>query len=720
MLRNKSKIVKNSTKRNIIKMMMLLFCLVSLPHYTMAIEAVSLTDTKSTFQPNDKVAVEFDFTGTAPQASSFVIQAPEPSIVVDFPSSNSALKQSNKLVDMGIVSGINVVEADGRTRAVIELKKELTKKDYTITRLPNNKGVVVTVKSVVFDKTPQGVLYSSSKPPVPQPYAIRGVDFRRSEGGGGKFVIKLSSPNVNVNVQEKGGVVTADFMQTFLPNRLQRRLDVTDFATPVRNIDLNMRGPVAEVRMYSKPPYHHLAYQMGDVFIIEVRPLTDDQRRDLEKSHNVYSGQRISLNFQDIKVRAVLQLLAEFTGLNIITSDSVKGSVTLRLKSVPWDQAMDIILKSQGLTQRNYGNNIVMIGPSDEITTREKAELQSEQAVDELQPLHQELIQLNYAKADDMAKLLKSEDVSLLSDRGGVSVDTRTNSMWVQDIQQRLEQVREFVKKLDVPVRQVLIKERIINVQAQDEKDLGIAWGITRPPDIMGTGTGANIMRNLSTMDPVTIANTSSGVPYTQRLNLDLPASSVGTAGGAASLGVALARLGGNVFLDMEISALETEGNAEIIASPSVITSNQQQASIEQGVEIPYQQASSSGATSVSFKKAVLSLTVTPQITPDDKVILTLAVNQDTVGQIFNGVPSIDTRKVQSQVLVNSGETIVIGGVYEDTKQSTITRIPFFGNLPVVGRFFRHTDFKDQRHELLIFITPKIIKDSLMAAEEQQ
>ncbi len=685
--------------------------IVGLVVFTQFAYAVSLIKTTFSAKSNDVVKITLDFDGTVTLPSSFVIQTPQPSIVVDFPNVTNKLKSADELIDLGLANNLLAVQAQNRTRLVINLKQMITKKDFRISQPAGHKNqVIIAINGVITENTAKGIRYQGRRPPVLQPYQIDGIDFRRNEKGGGKIVIKTSSPNVNVNVEEKGQVVVADFMKTSVPRRLQRRLDVRDFDTPVQYIQLQPYGRSTRITVNAKGLYQHLVYQMGNTFIINIRPLTENEKKSLAKKSKLYSGERISLNFQDIRVRSVLQLLAEFTGLNVVVSDSVSGNITLRLKDVPWDQALDIVLKTQGLAERRVGN-VILIAPQEEIAARERQELEADQQVADLAPIQSELIQVNYANAAEVAALLTGESSSILSDRGTVSVDERTNTLWVQDTATKLAEVKAFIKQLDVPVKQVIIKSRIVNVEKTFNSDIGVDFGLTRGR-VTGTLTGSNELSQTG-VNAVPVEQ----VPINQRLGVNLPATGVGTSNGAASIGVALARLGSGTLLDLELSALETEGGVEIISSPTVITSNQQQALIEQGVEIPYQQATSSGATTVAFKKAVLSLQVTPQITPDNRIILTLQVNQDTAGEEVLGTPSINTREVQTQVLVDSGETIVLGGIYEQEKRNSVLRVPFLGSLPIVGRLFRRTTSQNDRRELMIFITPKIIKQQLAAPE---
>lgn len=423
-----------------------------------------------------------------------------------------------------------------------------------------------------------------------------------------------------------------------------------------------------------------------------------------QRKKNVFTGKHISLNFQNISIRAVLQLIAEFTHINIVVSDKVQGNITLQLHDIPWDQALDIILTTQGLDKRQTGN-VILIDTKASLDIMEEQQLKSQQVIQKLEPIHSELLQVNYAKAVDIAMLIKDRQNSLLSEQGKISADIRTNTIWVQDSNTKVEEVKKLVKQLDVPVKQVLIEARIVEVTKDFARDLGLRWGISKPKQLSGTLVGANQMQQGTSP-----ANVN---PYTQRLNLDLVAAPI--AGMTpASVGIALAKLGDNILLDLELSALESEGRAELISSPRLITTNQQPATIDSGQEIPYQESTSSGATAVAFKKAVLSLRVTPQITPDSKILMDLKINQDTTStQLFNGVPAILTKEIQTNVLVSNGQTIVLGGIYQQDKSRTINRIPFLGQLPVVGNLFKNTQISLTNDELLIFITPKIITNSL-------
>jgi len=453
--------------------------------------------------------------------------------------------------------------------------------------------------------------------------------------------------------------------------------------------------------------YDYIAYQSDNQFTIEVRGLTKKEAEELKKDEFGYLGERLSLNFQDIEVRSVLQLIADFTGINIVVSDTVGGSLTLRLKNVPWDQALDIILKTKGLAMRQTGN-VMLIAPSEEIAAREKLELEAQKQIEELEPLYAEFIQVNYAKAADIATLLKSEETTLLSSRGKATIDDRTNTLLVQDTAAKLAEVRNLVARLDIPIRQVLIESRIVIANNDFARDIGVTFGLSKRTtfDDDHILVAGGKLAGDTKFDPITGFESPAG-SGAEGLMVDLP-----VIGATSSFGLAIGKLGSHL-LQMELTAMEAEGHGEVISSPRVLTSNQKPAFIKSGVEIPYQEASSSGATSVSFKEAVLSLRVTPQITPDDRIIMDLQVNKDSVGTVYLGVPSIDTNEVTTQVLVDNGETLVLGGIYEQDKGENIDRVPFFGELPLVDWLFTKKLNRDEKSELLIFVTPKIVREDV-------
>ncbi|MBT8112146.1 MAG: type IV pilus secretin PilQ family protein, partial [Gammaproteobacteria bacterium] len=541
--------------------------------------------------------------------------------------------------------------------------------------------------------------------------SISNVDFRRGEDGAARIVVNLSNPKIPINLSEQGGRVIVDFANTSLPSNLRKRWDVVDFATPVKLFETFADG--ANTRMIISPDsskeFEHLAYQSDNQYVVEVRELPEEVVEQRKK--DVFEGERLSLNFQDIEVRSVLQLIADFTNLNMVVSDAVSGNLTLRLKNVPWDQALDIILKTKGLGKRENGN-VIYVAPSEEIAAREKLELEAQQQVQELAPLRSEFIQVNYARASDLAALLKSSDNSLLSERGNVTVDDRTNNLLVQDTALKLNEIRRLVERLDVPVKQVLIESRIVIANDDFSKSLGVRFGVSnRDANTGGSDDDFDaIAGNLEGTDDALNGGT---IALGDRLNVDLPAAAA-----TGSIALALAKLPLGLLLDLELSAAQAESRAEVISTPRVIASNQTTARIEQGTEIPFQSATSSGATDVEFKKAVLSLEVTPQITPDDRVSMKLLVTNDSIGALvpsgFGGtIPSIDTNEVETDVLVDNGQTIVLGGVYQQDTSNSVSRVPFFADLPFVGVLFRNSSVVDNKSELLVFITPKIISEQL-------
>ncbi|MGB5337786.1 MAG: type IV pilus secretin PilQ [Gammaproteobacteria bacterium] len=636
--------------------------------------------------PGNKTQITMTLSKPAPAPLSFTIDNPA-RIALDFANTRNGLSQRSQAIGIGMAESLTAVEAKGRTRVIVNLVSMVPYEAHTV----GNK-VVLTVQnagsemSAVQQAAVAGTTGGGTK-------QISNVDFRRGEKGAGRVIVTLTDPSIPVDLKQEGGKVVVDFYRAQLPQELSRRLDVLDFATPVKSVDTYVKGENVHMVITPMGEYEYLAYQTDNQFTIEVRALTKEEAEAKKKDELGFSGERLSLNFQDIEVRSVLQLIADFTGINIVVSDTVGGSLTLRLKNLPWDQALDIILKTKGLGMRQTGN-VMLIAPSEEIAAREKLELEAQKQIEELEPLYSEFVQVNYAKATDIAGLLKSADTTLLSDRGRVAIDERTNTLLVQDTANKLVEIRQLVAKLDIPVRQVLIESRVVIANNDFSRDLGVKFGFskfTEYDDDHFVGIGGTQLSNPTSLD--------------QGLIVDLP-----VIGSSSTLALAVGKIGSHL-LQLELSAMESEGQGEVISSPRVLTSNQKAAFIESGVEIPYQQATSSGATSVSFKKAVLSLNVTPQITPDDRIIMDLVVNKDSVGDIFLGVPSIDTNEVSTQVLVDNGETLVLGGIYEQTKAHEVDRTPFFGELPLVDWLFKTTIDVDEKSELLIFVTPKIVKE---------
>ena len=517
-----------------------------------------------------------------------------------------------------------------------------------------------------------------------------------------------------------------------MPRNLIRRLDVGDFGTPVRFVDTFEQGGNARIVVEPRGIWEYSAYQTDTQFIVEVKPVKEDPNKLIQGSAPGYSGEKLSLNFQNVEVRAVLQVIADFTGLNIITSDTVGGNLTLRLKDVPWDQALDIILQAKGLSKRKNGN-VVLIAPTDELAAKEKLQLEAQAAVSDLEPVRTESFALSDAKAEDLKKLLSDKDQKILSKRGSATIDERTNTLFVQDAGGRLEEARRLIQQLDVPVRQVLIEARIVIADDKWGRQLGARFGTqsafnTRNYNLGVSGTAADTITPVGG-NPASRGSASlvfpGGTPQgafntvqniglvpigaqPEQLNVNLP-----VVGAAGSLALSILNLGSGNLVNVEISALEADNRGKVVSSPRVITADKKKAVISQGTEIPYLTASASGATTISFKPAVLELAVTPRITPDDRIVMDLEVKKDAVGQIFAGVPSVDTKRVSTQVLVDNGDTIVLGGIFEQTTRTTVDKVPLLGDLPLVGYLFKRTAKQDDKTELLIFVTPKIVKDTL-------
>ena len=666
--------------------------------------------------PGNRVQVTLTMKDKASKPLSFTIDNPA-RIALDFPHTKSHLKKRYQPIDVGAAKSATAIEAQGRTRVVLNLVEMVPFK----TQVRGNKVIVTLQDSNAEAGQPMassGQAGSAQSGAGSHQAAAQGSDtienigFHRGAHGEGRVVVKLSNPAIPVDMNQQGQKIIVHFFNAKLPKKLQRRLDVTDFATPVTTVDAYQQGK--NVRMVITPTgtFEQLAYQADNTFTVEVKPTTKAQKEAKKKAKFQYTGQKLSLNFQDIDVRSVLQLLADFTGINIVVSDTVKGKLTLRLKNVPWDQALDIILKTKGLAKRRTGN-VMLIAPSEEIAAREKLELKSKKQIQELAPLESEYIQVNYAKASDIAKLIKSKGGakgnSMLSSRGSISVDSRTNTLLVQDTADQLEKIRKLVARLDVPVRQVLIESRVVIANNDFARDLGAKLGLSHQESISKNYYGVlagGLPGDLKVGNQVVGIENPAG-SGNESLMVDLPVSNP-----TGAVDLLVGRIGHDL-LRLELNAMQSEGRGQVISSPRVITSNQKKATIESGVEIPYQQASSSGATSVSFKKASLSLAVTPQITPDDRIIMDLNVHKDSVGQVYNGVPAINTKQVNTQVLVDNGETVVLGGIYEQTRSHEADKVPFFGDLPGVGILFRTTRNVDNNKELLIFVTPKIVKQSL-------
>ena len=658
------------------------------------------------------VKIVFSFDEAAIEPRSFVIDSPA-RIAFDFAGTENKLKQRNIRVGIGNIQSIISASSKDRTRVVLNLLRateystELNGKEVTVILAGSGSESGEVLTRNVIGPTSTGSASGGVK-------GITNVDFKRGDKGAGRIIIDLTSTAISTDVWRDADTVNVEFLNAQLPTELQRRLEVGDFATPVSFIDTVQDGTNIRMTIKTSGEFEHLAYQTDNIYTIEVQPISREEIEEKRKAKFGFNGDRLSLNFQDIEVRSVLQLLADFTGLNLVVSDSVEGNLTLRLKNVPWDQAMDIILKTKGLAQRKSGN-VILVAPSDEITAREKLELESRKQVEELERLETVYLKVNYAKALDIAELLNQKDNSILSPRGSVSVDERTNTLLVKDTLSSLGNVRELLSQLDITVRQVLIESRVVIANDDFSKELGVRFGVSH--DSFGTSTSGSGISTAGTLGPgggtTGLINSTGNTisTTTDRLNVNLPLQNP-----AGTFALALAKLPLGTLLEMELSAAQIEGRGEVVSSPRIITADGHQARIEQGVEIPYLELKDGDAT-LKFRKAVLSLEVTPQITPDNNIIMDLDVHKDSVGEnvsFGSGLfaPSIDTREVQSQLLVRNGQTVVLGGIYETTQSTQVTRVPFFSDLPIIGNLFKSSITQDDRSELLIFVTPKILQGS--------
>ena len=631
-------------------------------------------------------------------------------IAFDFANTVNALGRASEDIGQGELRSMNIVQGADRTRLVLNLRRPV---GHEATLEGNT--LVITLAEAPLAQTPSGAVAHFAEGRQDVKHAVRDVDFRRGRGGEGRVVVDLSDTTTGIDIRVQGQNIIVDFLRTSLPENLRRRLDVLDFGTPVNTVSTFQQGENVRMVIEPKGQWEHNAYQSDTQFVLEVKPITADPARAAAQKGR-YTGERLSLNFQNVEVRAVLNVIADFTDLNIITSDTVTGNITLRLKDVPWDQALEIILQTRGLDSRRSGN-VIWIAPRDELATREKLALEAANQISDLEQTRTESFQMNYQKAADVQKLLSDPTQRILSKRGSAVVDARTNTLFVQDTPSRLEDVRALIAKIDVPARQVMIEARIVEASDTFSRNLGsrIALndrqtqghrilGQPSPRVVVGGGLASEGFMTGQIRDiPNFFGDTT---------NVNLPALGLNNFG-AGQISLILFNSSSTRFLNLELSALEADGKGKIIASPRVLTADQVEAMIEQGTEIPYQTATSSGATALSFRKAVLSLKVKPQITPEGNVIMTLDVNKDQPGQQVPGGVQINTKHVKTEVLVENGGTVVIGGIYEQNDRTDVTKIPLLGDIPVLGYLFRNTTNSSNKTELLIFITPRVVNERL-------
>ena len=673
--------------------------------------------------PGDRIQIQLRMSGAPAKPAVFTTSNPA-RIALDFPNTRVSMAKTSVKVGVGAITSVNAVEAQNRTRVVLNLVKPAA---YTSTS--DNRSYTITVENpvgaVAGTQAAKTTRFASAV--RPGKHSLKGIDFRRGPQGDGKIIIGLSDTGVGIDIREQAGEIIVDFLDTGIPAELQRRLDVTDFGTPVSNIDTFVQGKNVRLVIVAKGRYEHLAYQAGEQFTVNVKPIVE-KPGEKKKDEFGYSGDKLSLNFQNIDVRAALQVIADFTNLNFVTSDTVKGNLTLRLKDVPWDQALDIIATAKNLAIRKSGN-VVTVGPADEVAAKEKAVLEAGKTVSELEPLVSELIQINYSKAEDIAKLLKSikaiasgitpapysnvsvakvetESNSLLSARGQVTVDERTNTLLIQDTASKIKEIRKLIAALDQQVRQVMIETRLVEARDSFAKNLGVKWGTSAHGTFGNSATTTcgtlGCARDMVNGVPIDLA--ANG------LSVNLGADGFGTIP-AASIATILQLPGGNL-LSLELSALEEEGLGKIISSPRLITANQKKARIEQGQERVFLIPGATGATSV-IKKAVLALEVTPRITPDDKVILDVLITKDQFASADPTNSTINKKEITTQVLLENGQTVVIGGIYEQEKLNTVDKVPLFADLPLLGWMFNKKTTLDNKTELLIFLTPRILSEAL-------
>ena len=657
-----------------------------------------------------EVQVTFDEPPLA-DLESYTIEEPA-RIVLDLPQTASALGEKRFPLSQANATSVMVLESDGRTRLIVNLV-ELVPFETQI----SGRQLILRVgrdgREEGADTMSTDVLKTDANRVARVVSEITDLRFRRATDGEGLLVLTLSNPSVDASIFNESGKITLQFTDTNIRENLIRRFDVTDFATPVRKVEVTTTERGARLQLTAEGRFDYLAYQTGNEYILAVTPQTLEEKRERLNEFD-YVGDRISLNFQSIEVRSVLQLIADFTELNLVASDSVTGSITLRLQNVPWDQALDLILKTRGLDSRKIGN-VLMVAPAQEIAERERLEIEANKQLAELAPLQSEFIRIRYAKAANVVGLFAAgseEGGSLISERGSVVVDERTNSIVVTDTAAKLAEIRDLIEKVDIPIRQVMIEARIVIASSNIDQQLGIRWGggyLNADGDKFTSIAGDT--SSVTSLNSQMIAG-SSPIKMPTAPFVDL-----GVSGGTSGFAVGFTST--DLFLTAELSALEASGEGEVVSQPKVITGDKQKASIKSGTEIPYQEGAASGATTTAFKEAVLKLDVTPNITPDDRILLDLVVNQDSVGELVpsgNGglIPTIDTTELTTQVLVGNGETVVLGGVFKNEELVKVEKVPFLGDIPYLGNLFKSKANTQQKTETLIFITPRILSEALV------
>ena len=657
---------------------------------------------------NGKVVVKLKLKQPLPSAPAGFSLSNPPRIAFDFPIMVNETGRSSQEVSEGDLRSIRVGEGGNRTRLVFNLSRSMVY-DAKV----DGQNVVITLAG---GNGKEAARFSEAKAEK-QPHSIKKLDFKRGRNDEGQVVIELSDTGTGIDIRQQGKNVIVDLLQTDLAKALEKRFDVTDFGTPVEYFEATSVGEHTRITIHGKGKWEQAAYQTDKRFVVELKPFVEGAGNQRKTG---FTGEKLSLNFQNVEVRAVLQVIADFTGLNIVTSDTVSGNLTLRLKEVPWDQALDVVLTAKGLDMRKNGN-VVWIAPRDELATKEKLAYESQSQIQDLEPLRTESFQLNYQKAEAFQKLITDDKQRVLTKRGSAVVDLRTNTLFVQETPSKLEEVRDLIKQIDVAVRQVLIESRIVEAQDTFARNIGARLGTIDVAALSGGVNGGRISDGVRIVAGGSARSMGVTNGYVEDYNIsffpdsfsvNMPAGGINGVS-AGQFGLSLFNSAMTRFLNLEVSALQADGKGKIISSPRVITADNVEALIEQGTEIPYQVASSSGATAVSFRKATLSLKVKPQITPDDNVIMKLDVHKDSIGQDTRSGPSIDTKQVQTEVLVENGGTVGIGGIYTQDEAKSITKIPFLGDIPIIGSFFKSEHSRNNRTELLIFVTPKIMRDNV-------
>ncbi|MCU5787442.1 fimbrial assembly protein PilQ [Alcanivorax marinus] len=680
------------------------------------VRAATLTDLQANTLPGDGVEVRLDFQGGAPQVQGYSIERPA-RIALDLLNTNSAVGIKRHNLGTGNARSVTVVEAKDRTRLIFNME-QLTGYETRV----EGQQLVITLGGG--QSTPR-MDPASPSPMVASEAAISDIDFRRGGDGEGRVMINLSKASMPVDVSEEGGKIIARFVGAEIADDLVRRLDVTDFATPVKYVDTRRTDGGTVVTIEPEGTWEYLAYQADNLFSINVKPLTPAEKERQRREAFKYDGEKLSLNFQDIEVRSVLQLIADFTDLNLVASDTVSGRITLRLQSVPWDQALDLILKTKGLDKRQVGN-VLLVAPADEIAAREKQELEAQKQLASLAPLRTEYISINYARAEQLQGLITAQGggdgSSLVSERGSVTVDQRTNTLIVQDTASRLEDIRDLIQRLDVPVQQVLIEARVVVASTNVADEFGVRWGgLGWTDSLYSDGESWAVSGRHTSLRQLHYANIDRDddgslgefEEFDEEQNNDLIVDMGVESTDATRFSIGFTSLDSGL-LELELSALESEGHGELVATPKVLTADQQPAVIASGQQVPFNVATASGATAVEFIEAELRLEVTPQVTPEGDVIMQLKVNNDSLGTNLDN-PAINTNRVETTVLVNDGETVVLGGIFQQETVNSVIKTPFLGDIPWLGALFRKKVNRDNKQELLIFITPRLVKDAMVS-----